>query len=393
MGLSLRLHWAELCFRARQRGGWRRLTRADVPVAPIEEMLMRWAGGSIWRGGPQVEAGRHCAALDHYRGSEPVGDPAQHRGWTRWPIRPERLFWCGPICDHFGHQLGEFGGRVLLSSLDRQTGSLLFIHHDAAATWATLKPWQRDWIDYLNPSGKPVLISGGGFKAAGLVAIPQQQRLGELPTRRHLAALTQRSRVLDGPAIHNTVVVSRSRHAPGDSQAGLRGSFAGEEAFDAWMAARGACIVYPETLPLRALLELLHRAQCLVVSEGSVLHALELLGYQPGKRLVVMARRPLWPGLAQPLRCRFPQLQWIDAVEELLWCEPSNPRVKGIARLNWKQALKQLETALGWPLSPAEAQTLDRASRQQLRKLSLSVELSRQPCGPEQRIHRRAGGW
>ena len=109
LGLSLRLLWA-------QQWGWQRITRADVPVAPIEEMLMRWAGGSIWRGGPQAEAGQSCPALNHYRGSEPVGDPAQHRGWTRWPIRPERLFWCGPICDHFGHQLGEFGGRVLLSS-------------------------------------------------------------------------------------------------------------------------------------------------------------------------------------------------------------------------------------------------------------------------------------
>ena len=393
LGLSLRLLWAEFWFGASQQRRWRRIARADTPVAPIEEMLMRWAGGSIWRGGPQVEAGKPCAALDHFRGSEAVGDPTHNRNWAHWPRRQERLFWCGPLCDHFGHQLGEFGGRVLLSSLDRQAGWLLFLHPNPAASWDSLKPWQRDWIEYLNPTGKPVLISGGGFKASRLVAIPQQQRLGALPTQRHLAALGQRSRVLDGPAIEPVVVLSRSRHAAAESEVSLRGSFAGEAAFDARMAACGARIVYPETLPLRALLELLHRAQRLVVAEGSVLHALELLGYDANKQVVVLARRPLWPGQERPLRCRFPQLRWIDAVEELLWHEPSNPRVKGLARLNWSQALQELDAALGWSSRPRDAMALDRASQEQLNKLHQGVELKRLHCGPEQRIPLSSGGW
>ena len=393
LALSLHLRWADFWFRASQGTGYRRIARADVPVAPIEEMLMRWAGGSVWRGGPQLEAGKPCAALDHWRGSEAVGEPAHNRNWTHWPRRQQRLFWCGPLCDHFGHQLGEFGGRVLLSSLDRQPGSLLFLHQDPAASWETLKPWQRDWIEYLNPTGKPVLISSGGFRAAQLVAIPQQQRLGELPTQQHLAALSQRSRVLDGPAIEKVVVLSRSKHAPADNPADLRGSFAGEVAFDDRMAACGAQIVYPELLSLRALLELLHRAQRLVVAEGSVLHALELLGYEPNKQVVVLARRPLWPGLERPLRCRFPRLRWIDAVEELVWREPSNPRVKGVARLNWNQALQELDAALGWPPRPADVNVLDRASREQLQKLHHCGKLNRLHCGPEQRIPLRSGGW
>lgn len=391
--MSLQLIWADLCFRARQPGLWKRTELSEVAVAPIEEMLMRWAGGSIWRGGPQCPPQQHCAALDHYRGAEAVGEPAQQQGWQTWPVHNNRLFWCGPICDHFGHQLGEFGGRVLLSSLDPCAGSLLFLHQDPGAEWWTLKPWQRDWIDYLNPSGKPVVISAGGFRARQLVVIPQQQRLGEPPTQAHLAALTRHSRILDGPVIHEPVVLSRSRHAPADSQPGMRGSFAGEQAFDACMAARGARIVYPETLALRELLELLHRATCLVVSEGSVLHAMELLGHQPQKRVVVMARRPLWPGMERPLRCRFPQLQWIDAVKELVWCEPSNPRVKGVGRLNWEAALSQLGRTLQWSFSQADVDMLERASDEQLVALSEHVALQRRHCGPEDRRHRRAGGW
>ena len=63
----------------------------------------------------------------------------------------------------------------------------------------------------------------------------------------------------------------------------LRGSVAGEVAFDAWMRRQGARIVYPETLPLETQLELLHTTRHLIVAEGSALHALELIGRQPRK--------------------------------------------------------------------------------------------------------------
>ena len=57
----------------------------------------------------------HCPALRHYRGDEPADDPAQQMdSANQWPLESGRLFWCGPIVHHFGHQLGEFGGRILL---------------------------------------------------------------------------------------------------------------------------------------------------------------------------------------------------------------------------------------------------------------------------------------
>ena len=37
-------------FGIRQPGKWQTMTLKNVPVAPVEELLMRWAGGSVWRG-------------------------------------------------------------------------------------------------------------------------------------------------------------------------------------------------------------------------------------------------------------------------------------------------------------------------------------------------------
>jgi hypothetical protein len=302
-------HWLNLSiadwnFRLKQRPFLRRRTTLrNVIVAPIEEMLMRWAGGSIWRGGPQQPPGRPCSALNHYRGNQAVSDPAQALdGAEGWPMETKRLFWCGPLVNHFGHQLGEFGGRVLMASLDHRQGTLLFLHPDSNQSMTTLLAWQQAWIRFLNPGRKPILISSGGFRAQELVIIPEHQRLGQAPNPSYLTALTRRGQTLTAAAIHNIVVFSRTRFAPGTDPRRLHGSVAGEHQFDAWMASQGAQIIFPETLSLDDQLRLLHNAKRLVIAEGSALHALELIGWQPEKQVAVIARRPLWKGMDRPLR-------------------------------------------------------------------------------------------
>ena len=85
-----------------------------------------------------------CPGLRHYRGDEPADDPAQRMDSAdQWPVESGRMFWCGPIVDHFGHQLGEFGGRVLLASLDSRPGHLLFLHPDGDQAFDQLTSWQR----------------------------------------------------------------------------------------------------------------------------------------------------------------------------------------------------------------------------------------------------------
>jgi hypothetical protein len=397
--LLVRLQLADWRFRSSLPARWQRCTLKDVPIARVEELLMRWAGGSVWRGGPQAAlVGTPCLAAEHFRGKTLASNPALEMGsWQQWPRRRGRLFWCGPIVDHFGHQLGEFGGRVLLASLDPRPGTLLFLHPDPGAGWGQLKSWQRAWINYLNPRRKSVVVCAGGFVAESLVVIPQQQRLGELPTALHWLALSWRSSQIqvrgESEGVREVLVLSRAQHSPALDAGKLRGSVAGEQAFDRIMFQRGAKVLYPEQLSFAEQLRLLHNASTVVIAEGSALHTLELLGYQPEKQVIVIARRPLWPGMEQPLQCRFPKLEWIDAVDELWWLEPANPRVKGLAMLNWQSALGRLGTALGWSFSAAEALSLQKAAREQLECLRGNSQMQMEHCGAEHRQAQRAGGW
>ena len=332
-----------------------------------------------------------CPALRHYRGDEPTEDPAQQMDSAdQWPVENGRLFWCGPIVDHFGHQVGEFGGRILLSSLDPRPGRLLFLHPKGDQAFDNLYTWQQAWIRHLNPTNKPVLIRGGGFRARELVVIPQQQRLGCPPTPKHLWALGQLNR---SARVNEVVVLSRSRYAASRDQPSLRGSVAGEQALDTWMQRQGARIVYPETLPLEEQLKLLHATKNLIVAEGSALHALELIGRQPDKTVTVIARRPLWRGMEQPLRSRFPQLLWIDAVQAMHWLPPANPRVKGVAQLDWNQLTAELCKRFGWQITMNDIQGLEDAANKQLDQLHQTVPLQTRQCTANDRLLLRAGGW
>ena len=334
----------------------------------------------------------HCPALRHYRGDEPADDPAQQMdSANQWPLESGRLFWCGPIVHHFGHQLGEFGGRILLASLDPRPGQLLFLHPDGDQPFNKLTSWQQAWIRHLNPTNKPVLIRGGGFRARELVVIPQQQRLGCSPTPHHLHALGRLKR--SASSVNEVVVLSRCRYAAGRDQPSLRGSVAGEAALDAWMQRQGARIVYPEILPLEEQLNLLHITQHLIVAEGSALHLLELMGRQPDKTVTVIARRPLWPGMERPLQSRFPQLRWIDAVQALHWLPPANPRVKGVAQLDWRQLTDELNIRFGWAATADDIQGLEDSANQQLAHLHRTLPLQSQRCTTNERTRLRAGGW
>ena len=135
------------------------------------------------------------------------------------------------------------------------------------------------------------------------------------------------------------------------------------------------------------------RHENLIVVEGSALHALELIGRQPDKTVTVIARRPLWRGMEQPLRSRFPQLLWIDAVQAMHWLPPANPRVKGVAQLDWNQLTAELCERFGWQITRNDIQGLEDAANKQLDQLHQTLPLQTRQCTANDRLLLRAGGW
>ena len=388
-GLRAELHQAERAFGRgiQQRYGrpLQRETLHQAVVLPFAQLLELWRGGSAYQGGPQPCRGEVCPALLQFRGEQVVSDPLEADQGEPLQRLEGRWFWCGPISDHFGHMVGEFSGRILAASLDPRPGTLLFAARSGdPRNLAQLQAWQRSLLNHLNPGGKAIQLLQAPSQVDSLVVIPPQQRMLALPTAWQLAALEHCCRRWRGEPIEQVVVLSRARHAGCTEATNLLGSYAGEAALDAVLQGRGARVVYPETLSLEEQLRIIVNARCLVVSEGSALHGLELLGHQPHTQVLVVARRPPWPGMNLPLRARFPRLHWLDAVEELLWLPPANPRVKGLARLNLARLLDQLGNGLGWSFSTNERRQVQQAADRQIQALAKLLPLQRDADPPRQ---------
>ena len=354
----------------------RSLRLLEAPVQPFVDLLNRPAGGEAYCGGPLlVDPARHWS-LHHYRGETPIDRPLT--SWADWDQEPERvdarLFWCGPLAFHFGHQIADFGSRVLRASLDPRGGELLWFPWRSADQWSGLKPWQRELLTYLNPGKKRLRLATAPLLARELIVWPQQARMRAAPSAFHLEALRWCERTIPAGPDPGIVYVSRSRFAPCTSKETLVGAFAAECCFEQLLAARGVRVVYPETLTLLQQLQIYRDAAVLIVAEGSAQHGLELLGVHPQKTVILLCRRSQRPGMDLPLRARFPQLQVVEAVERL-WVEQGGVAWNGLAELHWPTVVQQLNTVLEPPFSDVEVQGLVEAGARQLTLLRQSVAL------------------
>ena len=99
----------------------------DAPVQPFLDLLNRPAGGEAYCGGPLLLDPSSIGGCITTEVTPPLIAPLRSGPiGEQQPERVEaRLFWCGPLAFHFGHQIADFGSRVLRSSLDPRGGELL----------------------------------------------------------------------------------------------------------------------------------------------------------------------------------------------------------------------------------------------------------------------------
>jgi len=354
---------------------WRTLRLRGAGVQPFVDLLNRPAGGEAYCGGVLFADSQRQPGLRHFRGDQAIDRPL-----TSWvePQRPVgsyggRLFWCGPLAFHFGHQIADFGSRVLLASVDPRGGELLWLPWRAASAWEELLPWQRTLLSYLNPGGKRHRIATEPLRVAELVVVPQQARMRAAPSLAHLEALGWCERAIT-PGQKGVVYVSRTRFAACTSPATLVGAFAAEALLEQLLRERGVQVVHPETLPLDEQLAIYLGAEALIVAEGSAQHGLELLGFHPHKEVVVICRRAQRPGMELPLQARFPRVRFVQALEQQ-WMAQGGVAWNGLALLDWPSVCLALNPLLPQPLGSAESAALQRAGVDQLRALAAQVPL------------------
>jgi hypothetical protein len=319
-------------------------TFVEIVVYPSQEML-RHPAGAFFRGGPawprfetQIYA-RHCWR----RIPTPVD--SRPRPSTRPVETVDRGIWCGPISQHFGHMIADFGMRIAASSVLEETIPLVFSISDQGEAEPPPFFWQI--IDHLAIDRRRVLLVRKPTRFGRLTVLPQaERRFGGGPSRRHL-------RLMDAitappfPAGQDlgTVFVSRARLQ--------KGRFAGEAYLEQALKAAGVIVFHPETADLHAQFRLYRRTRRLIFSEGSALHALQLLG-RVDAEVVILARRPWARMTAVSLRPRVGGVRTIRATRGFIYgLLPSGDRQHpaGISILDERRCISGLQ-ALGIDIAP-----------------------------------------
>lgn len=346
-------------------------------VLPFVDLLNRPGGGRAYCGGPLFRSGEPLFSLRHFRGTHCIDHPLWAQDFVenrQWRHLQGRAFWCGPLCHHFGHQVADFGSRVLLASLDLLPGQLLWQRFGPGSN-APLKVWQRELLTYLNPGRKIIHWQKHPLLVQELVVIPQQARMRAAPTLRHLAALSWLQRSLPVDTNAPVIYVSRSRFSSCRSAETLLGGFAAEHEFEQLLEQRGVVVVHPQDMTLTEQLSIYRSAKCAIISEGSAQHGFELLGFDGKKQLLVICRRPQQTGMQLPLQARFPRVQFLDAVTSL-WKSVDGESWNGLAVIDYNVVSESLQP-LGLTFSEADLSQLELAAKNQLAELSTVMPLVR----------------
>lgn len=321
-------------------------TFRDVLVHPTQEM--RDPDGAFFRGGPEWPRFRTQILARHCRGLIPRPIDARPLPATaEWPYfdpdmlpvfwpqlgidrgqapaerrgalarladalaplphqvveRVEAGIWCGPIHLHFGETIAAWGMRVAASGRLDRPWPLVF----SLPPFRDIEPRPFFWdmLAHLQIDRRRVLLIREPTRFARLDVLPQAERLyGGGPSRRHLDMLDE---ITGGAASEPDVdclFVSRSWLPDG--------YLAAESYLDEALAAAGVTVFHPETTDLPTQLRLYRRARRLIFSEGSALHALQLLG-RLDCDLVVLVRRPGYRIARASLRPRTRSLRYIEA--------------------------------------------------------------------------------
>jgi len=286
-------------------------------------------------------------------------------------------FWCGAVNEHFGVMVAHYGMRIAASSHIEPEAPLVFsIYplHDA-------EPPAFFWeiISHLGVDRRRVMLVRKPTRFSRLSVVPQAERpFGGGPSARHLRLMealtgspcaTER----DQPA----VFVSRSRLD--------RGNIAGESFLDEAFEAAGIRVFHPQAADLHTQLQLYRKTRRLIFSEGSALHALQLLG-RINAEIIVLTRRPGDRLAAASLRPRARSLRYLDAISGIVHGVNQAGEAllaKGISVLDDKALLAKLKT-VGIDLAPY----WDASAYRSRRDASISAWIAQRLASPVHPLER-----
>jgi hypothetical protein len=256
----------------------------NIVIGPFTGLLQAQVGRSTHCGGPlwpewekQIDA-RHC------RQGLPVDDcpivkevPTSLKG---------TIAWGGPIVNHFGHQIADFSMRLLPTLAHWPQAVFAFATHRRFRfqRLEDTPPFFHEILDWFGiPAHRVILFTGPVAVDEVFVAPQAEQVAGPGPAAAHLDLLDEiTAGRLGSPQRQGVLFVSR---------ASIRDRFAGEAYLERALQAAGVMVIRPESLPLVEQLKAYLSASDVIFSEGSAVHATQLMGRALGN-VHVLTRRP-----------------------------------------------------------------------------------------------------
>ncbi len=297
----------------------------------FDPLISDISGGPVWPNFNQRSFERHmkCKTIDH-----------EFDIYSKTNARLSgRFVWLGPIVDHFGHQLIEFSTRIAMTaSLNPNAQYLAAIQvpiSDPRAisptnnwhypTITDIPPYLRGILDWLGAPEQRITLVTTPVVVDELEVFEQGEQMLISPKDWYLDALDKR--VPEQQVRGNRVYVSRTQ---------LKSPFGqtlGEQVIENAFAKDGFQILHPESVPINVQARIYADARTIVVSEGSAIHGLGLLGHISANVIVIECRNNLFQAevFARSIAPRVDRFIQIQAIEE---CIPDHGNWRAISLLD-----------------------------------------------------------
>jgi hypothetical protein len=197
----------------------------------------------------------------------------------------EPLAWCGPVTQHFGHQVADFSTRIAAYSRLGERFHFCFAVHPGSGIshLADAPTFFREILEWVSIPTDKVRIVNAPVYARQLVCVPQQEQLQVGPSEDYLD-------LLDDNFYRKRIPQPRAKIYY-ISRAGMPVHFAGESFIEYVLGQSGVSVIRPESLSLNEQLRILAGARMLLFAEGSALHGIQLLGRNVAE-VHILNRRP-----------------------------------------------------------------------------------------------------
>jgi hypothetical protein len=289
----------------------------DVLVYPFESLLQAPNGKPEYQGGPSWKDWSENNQGRFFRQGRAIDVVPSSRSSPKHHFKEG--FWCGPICNHFGHQIADFSTRIVWYADAIRSGKIAAIPfvfarspHDAGSPLPSFFVEVCEWFGVDQTS--LMIVDEHPVHFDRLYYAPQGEQVGGPgPSKKYLKKLLSNQQVASGhESKEQDLPVSGSKLFL--SRAAMRtGKIAGESAVEAILTASEFTIVRPELLSLREQLSLYAKASSIFAFEGSAVHALQLFGGIPAKLCIVPRIRGNRIA-AQHLRPRVSSLRYTESV-------------------------------------------------------------------------------